>query len=104
MEQRERLGSLIAHVRATHGGQTRLVTVHSPTAAPVRTMDRMEFTDGTDTLMTLEAAAAALGVSLSTVRRWAACGRLRTHWLLSRRVIARADLAVLLAETRRAGR
>lgn len=67
-------------------------------------MHIMESTDVADTLMTLEAAAAALGVSLSTVRRWAACGRLRTQWLLSRRVIARADLAALLAETRRVAR
>lgn len=64
----------------------------------------MESTDVADTLMTLEAAAAALGVSLSTIRRWVASGRLRTRWLLSRRVIARADLAVLLAEPRRGAR
>ena len=60
--------------------------------------------DIADVVVTLEAAAAALGVSLSTVRRWVAGGRLRTRRLLSRRVIARADLAELLAELRRVAR
>ena len=67
----------------------------------MRCMDAMDIAD---VVVTLEAAAAALGVSLSTVRRWVAGGRLRTRRLLSRRVIARADLAELLAELRRVAR
>jgi excisionase family DNA binding protein len=55
-------------------------------------------------VLTLEAAAAEAGWSLSTIRRLINRGRLKTHRVLSRRVITRADFDALLVELDHAAR
>lgn len=52
-------------------------------------------------LISVQGAAAALGISVWTVRAWCYCGRISSHKLGKRLMVAQDELNRILAETER---